>query len=289
MCGNSRRSTLTIRNPCDSPWSTRRRQARCCWGLLKDGRGVRAPGVTLLVDIYATQDHEARLAGARRFSSKDRDQIEEHIANGRLRLRVHDRVISLEERLRGFLDKPVHILAVFDEASTGMRQQPGGINLLPMSPFAMRRRIDFQGIRGQVELLPSMEGSVFRKFYDMQEKLDAQSGQTPQASADAELMREHIESVLTDERPGRVLVLLRRSGASLARRRARGAHLGAARRAASLGLLRRELRTLGAAAKTTAGPVQSPLFAGTAPGASRRGRGAARRWAARSLRGRRAA
>ena len=170
--------------------------------LLKDGRGLRGPNVTLLVDIYATQDHEARLAGARRFSSKDRDQIEEHIANGRLRLRVHDRVTSLEERLRGFHDRPVHILAVFDEATTDMRQQPGGVNLLPMSPFAMRRRIAYQGIRGQVELLPSMEGSVFRSFYDLQGKLDAQSGQTPQASADAEQMREHIERVLTGHRPG---------------------------------------------------------------------------------------
>ena len=112
--------------------------------LLKDGRGRRGPGPTLLVDIYATQDHEARLAGARRFSTRDRDQIEEHIGNGRLRLRVHDRVTSLAERLHGFHDRPVHILAVFDEASTDMRQQPGGINLLPMSPFAMRRRIAYQ-------------------------------------------------------------------------------------------------------------------------------------------------
>ena len=170
--------------------------------LLKNDRRRRGSDVTLLVDIYATQDHEERLDGARRLSSKDRDQIEEHIANGRLRLRVHRQVTSLEERLRSFHDRPVHILAVFDEASTGMRQQPGGINLLPMSPFAMRRRIAFQGIRGQVELLPSMEGSVFRSFYEMQGKLDAQSGQTPQASADAERMREHIERVLTGDQPG---------------------------------------------------------------------------------------
>ena len=170
--------------------------------LLKDGRRRRGSGATLLVDIYATQDHDTRLAGARRFSTRDRDQIEEHIANGRLRLRVHDRVTSLKERLSGFHKKPVHILAVFDEATTDMRQQPGGVNLLPMSPFAMRRRIAYQGIRGQVELLPSMEGTVFRSFYDLQGKLDAQSGQTPQASADAELMREHIESILTSEQPG---------------------------------------------------------------------------------------
>ena len=47
-----------------------------------------------------------------------------------------------------------------------------------------------------------MEGSVFRSFYDMQGKLHAQSGQTPQASADAEQMREHFESVLTGSSPG---------------------------------------------------------------------------------------
>ena len=170
--------------------------------LLKDIRGRRTPGVPLLVDIYATRDHEARLVGARRFSSEDRDQIEEHIANKHLQLRVHDDVTSLEDRLRSFREKPVHILAVFDEASTEMRQQPGGINQLPMSPFAMRRRIDYQELSGQVELLPSVEGSVFRSFYDMQGKLDARSGQTPQASADAQQMREHIESVLIDDRPG---------------------------------------------------------------------------------------
>ena len=65
--------------------------------LLKDSRGRLAPPVPLLVDIYATQNHEARIVGARRFSTEDRDQIEEHIGNGRLRLRVHDRVTSLAE------------------------------------------------------------------------------------------------------------------------------------------------------------------------------------------------
>ena len=66
----------------------------------------------------------------------------------------------------------------------------------------MRRRIDYQAISGQVELLPSLEESVFRAFYDMQGKLDSRSGQTPQASADAQQMREHIESVLTGTSPG---------------------------------------------------------------------------------------
>ena len=170
--------------------------------LLKDSRGRRARQVQLLVDVYATQNHEARIVGARRFSEEDRDQIEEHIANGLLRLRVHDRVTSLDERLLSFHEEPVHMLAVFDEATTSMRQQSGGINLLPMSPFAMRRRIDYQAISSQVDLLPSLEESVFRAFYDMQGKLDARSGETPQASADAHQMREQIESVLTGPNPG---------------------------------------------------------------------------------------
>ena len=72
-----------------------------------------------------------------------------------------------------------------------------------MSPFAIRRRIGFQGIRRKVELQPSIEGTVFRSFYDMVGKLEgAQAGQTPQASADAERMREHIETVLTNKKPG---------------------------------------------------------------------------------------
>ena len=173
----------------------------------------------LLVHIYATQDHEARLQIARRFSTADRDQIEEHVASGRLQLRIHNEVMPLNEILSGFHDKPVHILAVFDEATTAMRQQPSGTSLLPMSPFAIRRRIGFQGIRRKVELLPSMEESVFRSFYDMVGKLkDSQPGQTPQASADAELMRRHIERTLIGQKPGGLLVLFCRPGSSFSQR-----------------------------------------------------------------------
>ena len=172
--------------------------------LLKAKPGRKTSRVQLLVDIYATYNHESRLIGARRFSSEDRDQIEEYISSGRLRLRVHDKVTSLEERLQTFETKPVHIIAVFDEATTSMRQQPRGSNVLPMSPFAIRRRINYQTISGQVELLPSLEESVFHAFYNMQGKLHDRSGQTPQASADAHQMRVHIESALTGPNPGAI-------------------------------------------------------------------------------------
>lgn len=163
----------------------------------------RGADVRLLVDVYATPDHRTRLRDARRFSTTERDQIEEHIRSGRLRLRVHDEVLPLDERLKRFHEEPVHLLAVFDEATTAMRRTPGGASLLPMSPFAVRRRIEFQGIKKKVELQPSVEETVFRSFYDMVGKLDgAGKGQTPQASADAERMRQHIEQALLGPRPG---------------------------------------------------------------------------------------
>ena len=169
---------------------------------LKRDRGRPVPRAPLLVDIYATRDHEARLLGARRFSTKDRDQIEDHIAAGRLQLRVNEEVKPLADRLRALRERPVHILAVFDEASTAMRHQPGGINLLPMSPFAIRRRIAFQGIHRKVELQLSHEESVFRSFYNVIAKLQGvDEGLTPQASADAEVMAEHINTAMEDPSP----------------------------------------------------------------------------------------
>lgn len=173
--------------------------------LLARPRGRPTGPTTLLVDIYATTGHESRLHGARRFSTKDRDQLEEHIASGRLHLRINDEVLPLNERLASLRCDPVHIVAVFDEASTYMRHQAGGATLLPMSPFAIRRRIEFQGIRKKVELRPSQEDSVFRSFYDMVGKLeDNRSGLTPQASADAELMAQRIRESLNDPTPAAI-------------------------------------------------------------------------------------
>ena len=170
--------------------------------LLSRSRGRQPPRPPLLVEIYATPDHQARLKSARRFSTEDRDQIEDHIATGRLQLRVDDKILPLADRLRAIEEKPVHIIAVFDEASTAMRDQRGGTNLLPMSPFAMRRRIAYRTIHRKVELCPSLEESVFRSFYDMVGKLHgADAGLTPQASADAESVAGQITTALSGQAP----------------------------------------------------------------------------------------
>ena len=71
-----------------------------------------------------------------------------------------------------------------------------------MSPFAIRRRIELLRIHRKVELLPSLDESVFRSFYDMVGKLHgAHASQTPQASADAERMAGHIDGALTHHPP----------------------------------------------------------------------------------------
>ena len=170
--------------------------------LLARSRGRPVGRAPLVVDVYATPDHEDRLLGAYRFAPGDRDQIEEHIAAGRLQLRVNEEILALEDRLAALKEKPVHILAVFDEATTAMRHQPGGVNLLPMSPFAIRRQVTFQGIQRKVELLPTHDESVFRSFYDMVARMrGAHLGETPQASADADRMAVGIDEALGEPDP----------------------------------------------------------------------------------------
>ncbi len=67
----------------------------------------------------------------------------------------------------------------------------------------MRRRIEFQGIKKKVELQLTAEETVFRSFYDMIGKLEGTNKNgTPQASADAERVRQHIDNLLLTDRPG---------------------------------------------------------------------------------------
>ena len=255
--------------------------------LLSRGRGLPASRAVLSVDIYATPDHEARLLGARRFSTADRDRLEEHVAAGRLELRVHERIRPLEDLLGTLQGSPVHIVAVFDEATTAMRHQPGGVNLLPMSPFAIRRRIGFQGIHRKVELRPSLDESVFRSFYDMVGKLHgAHASQTPQASADAERVAGHIDGALTHDPPGAFWFFFADRALPTPGRVRAGPSAGAPTRSAAVRLLRHQLRTPGPLAEGSARPLQSSLFCGRTPGPARRRLGPGRRRPDQSLQGR---
>lgn len=167
-------------------------------GLLNGRQGRKKVNVPMVVDIYATPKQENRLLNARRYSNKDRDEIEEHIATGNLQLQVKNEVRPLEDLLLELKESPVHIVATFDEATTEMRYQNSSFNnTLPMSPFAIRKRIFLQGIKHKVELRPSQEESVFRSFYDMLAKFrQTEANQTPQASADAEHIATRIKESL---------------------------------------------------------------------------------------------
>jgi len=166
-------------------------------------RDVRARDVRFRIEVYATPPHRMRLRDTRRFRTNDRDLIEEHIRSGRLRLRVHDEPRPLEELLGQLQRSPVHVAAIFDEASTEMRYAKTGSDLLPMSPFTVRRRIGFQGIRKRIELQPSSEETVFRSFYDLMGRLRGfGENKTPRASADAERIRRYIDETLQGARPG---------------------------------------------------------------------------------------
>lgn len=176
--------------------------SRTLVSLLSRGRGRPVGRARLVVDVYATPNHEDRLLGAYRFEPGDRDLIEEHIAAGRMQLRVNNEILPIKERLAALKKRPVHIVGVFDEATTAMRHQPGGANLLPMSPFAIRRQVTFQGIHRKVELLPTHDESLFRSFYDMIARLRrAHFGETPQASADADRMAGSIDGALREPDP----------------------------------------------------------------------------------------
>ena len=158
----------------------------------------------LIIDVYATPGHKARLKDARRFSTENRDKIEEHIRSGRLRLRIHDDcLLCLTKRLKELHSSPVHVVAVFDEATTSMRHNKGSANFLPMSPFAIRRKINYRGLSKRIELQPVVEETVFRSFYDMVGKMTGTiPGGTPQASADAERMAECIDETLLADNAG---------------------------------------------------------------------------------------
>ena len=89
--------------------------------------------------IRRTPRNASRLNLALPYDSKTREPLEEKIANGQLEICVDRKPRELDEHLTELRTQPCHILAVFDEAPTTVREGRAG-EALPMSPFCVRRR-----------------------------------------------------------------------------------------------------------------------------------------------------
>ena len=152
----------------------------------------------LRVELFCTPDHAHRLQMAMRLSD-ERELLEDKVASGRLEFRVHEKPRHLDELLEELKRSPFHILAIFDEATIHIRRQSFE-QLLPMSPFCVRRQIRQDRIRKELDLVPTSDEPPFSEY--MQLINEAQRGQrdsSPHAWADAESLRKAVDQVLKGE------------------------------------------------------------------------------------------
>jgi Holliday junction resolvasome RuvABC ATP-dependent DNA helicase subunit len=161
----------------------------------------------LRVELFCTPDHAHRVQTALRLSD-ERELLEDKVASGRLEFKVHEKPRPLNELLEAFKSSPFHILAIFDEATIHIRRRSLG-QLLPMSPFCVRRQIRQDRIRREVDLEPTSDEPPFSEY--MQLINEAQRGQrdsSPHAWADAEALRKTVDQVLKSEPPAAHWVFL---------------------------------------------------------------------------------
>lgn len=152
----------------------------------------------LRVELFCTPDHAYRLQTAMRLSD-ERELLEDKVASGRLEFKVHEKPRHLDELLEELKRSPFHILAIFDEATIHIRRRSLG-QLLPMSPFCVRRQFRQDRIRKELDLEPTSDEPPFSEY--MQLINEAQRGQrdsSPHAWADAESLRKTIDQVLKGE------------------------------------------------------------------------------------------
>ena len=113
----------------------------------------------LRVELFCTPDHAQRLQMAMRLSD-ERELLEDKVASGRLEFKVHEKPRHLDELLEELKRSPFHILAIFDEATIHIRRRSIG-QLLPMSPFCVRRQIRQDRIRKELDLEPTSDEPPF--------------------------------------------------------------------------------------------------------------------------------
>ncbi|MBL9155173.1 MAG: hypothetical protein JNK37_22005 [Verrucomicrobiales bacterium] len=162
----------------------------------------------LLVEVYGTPPQKARLRNALRFDTKEREIIEEKIANGRLDLRVHRAPMPMADLLQRLEDSPVHLAAIFDEAPVTVRR--GGVGLrLPMSPFCVRRKVRYQKRLNEMRLEVTGGDPAFVEFMELAKLAEELEGEgTPYAYSEAEGLRAAADRLLCGERFGAHWLLL---------------------------------------------------------------------------------
>lgn len=168
---------------------------------LLDGRKKRLVE-KLRVEVRGTQAQEARLKEALLFDTREREIIEEKVSSGRLELVVNREAKPLDEILAELKERPAHLVAVFDEAPVSVRRGGAG-QRLPMSPFCVRRKVAFHRRWNELRLEPVAGDPPFFEFIELIKHVEGNEGEgTPYAWAEAEALRESVDSVVSPENFG---------------------------------------------------------------------------------------
>lgn len=162
----------------------------------------------LHVEVFGTTDHKLRLRNALVFDTKEREIIEEKIASGRLNLVIHRTPKNFDDVLVELREKPAHVAAIFDEAPVCVRRGGAGLRL-PMSPFCVRRKVQFQRRLNDIRLEVTSGDPPFYQFMELVKAAEEDTGEgTPYAYAEAESLRSAVDGLLTPDNFGAHWLLL---------------------------------------------------------------------------------
>jgi hypothetical protein len=156
----------------------------------------------LRVEILGTPQQSARLQQALLFETREREIIEDKLANGRLELSVDRNPRLLKQLLSELSSNPAHIVAVFDEAPVNIRRGGAGLKL-PMSPFCVRRKVRFQSRWNELRLEVTAGDPPFYEFLELVKQAEGTEGEgTLYAWPEAEGLKDAVDSVLASDEFG---------------------------------------------------------------------------------------
>lgn len=148
------------------------------------------------VEVRGTVRQASRLQQALLFDTREREIIEDKVANGRLVLHVDRAPAVLESLLFELASQPAHIVAVFDEAPVSIRRGGAGLKL-PMSPFCVRRKIRFQQRWNELRLEVTAGDPPFYEFLELVKQAEGTEGEgTPYAWPEAEGLKKAVDETL---------------------------------------------------------------------------------------------